>query len=138
MRTSPAARVLPVATAGVGAIALVPAEADDVFVFLADLKNHWRLADRFVDVVELAGPLGARNGGRVRIRAPLGLRRTAVTRVVEAIEPRWLRGKAEVGGTTAEVRWILAPVHDATEVRLEATVLNSRPLDRMLLALGSR
>ena len=64
----------------------VGAEVADVFAFLADLENHWLLADRFVEVVELAGPPGARTGGRVRVRGPLRLRRTATIRV-DAIRP---------------------------------------------------
>ena len=45
--------------AAIEAAALVPAEPQEVFAFLSDLGNHWRLASRFVEVVELES---ARNG----------------------------------------------------------------------------
>jgi hypothetical protein len=109
MRIDPLPRVLSPREAEIGAVALVAAPPAEVFAFLADLENHWRLTDRFVEVVELDGPSGARHGGRVRVRGPLGLRRTAVTRVMEADEPRSMRGTAELRGTRAEVRWTLAP-----------------------------
>ena len=41
-------------TADIEAVALVRADPEDVFEFLSDLRNHWRLADRFVTVVTLA------------------------------------------------------------------------------------
>ena len=116
----------------------MPAAQADVYAFLADLENHWRMAGRFVEVVELRGPVGARDGGRVRIRAPLGLRRTAVTEVVETREPEWLRGCAEVGRTQARVRWTLRPADGMTDVRLEAAVVRAGAVDRILLALGGR
>jgi hypothetical protein len=40
-------------TADIEAAALVPAPPEDVFAFLSDLRNHWRLADRFVEVLTL-------------------------------------------------------------------------------------
>jgi hypothetical protein len=61
---------------GIEATAIVPAPAKDVFAFLADLENHWLVADRFVGVITLEGPRGARSGGVVALRGPLGLRRT--------------------------------------------------------------
>src|SRR5256714_15246333 len=94
-------------TPDVEAAALVPAAPEDVFAFLSDLRNHWRLADRFVEVVTLeTSEGGAADGGTVRVRGPLGLRRTATTRVVAAREPRLMIGTAELpGGTRARVSW---------------------------------
>lgn len=113
------------------------ADVSDVFAFLAELENHWRLADRFVEVVELAGPPGARTGGRVRVRGPLGLRRTATIRV-DLVQPTdEVRGSAELsGGTVARVRWLLRPVNGRTAVTLGATIEEARPLDRLLLRAG--
>ena len=122
----------------ISAVALVPAPRDAVFAFLADLENHWRVADRFVEVVELEGPPGARTGGRVRVRGPLGLRRTATTAVVATTPPESIRGSAEVGGTRANVCWTLEPIEGGTQVRLESSLVRSRPVDRVLLALGGR
>src|SRR3954447_24816628 len=118
----------------------VAADPDALFEFLAELENHWRLAAGFIDVETLErGPDGRSRGGRVRMRGPLGLRRTATTRVLEADPASGLVGMAEVGrGTRAFVRWRLRAAHGGTEVSLEATVDRAGPLDRFLLRLGGR
>jgi uncharacterized protein YndB with AHSA1/START domain len=120
--------------------ALVPASPEEVFEFLSDLDNHWRLVDRFVQVVELEGPDGQpANGGVVRLRGPLGVRRTARTRVTAAKAPRLLIGTAELGERTrGRVSWTLAGRLGQTRVRLAAEVEHADPLDRLLLRLGGR
>ena len=127
-------------TADVEAAALVPAPPEDVFAFLSDLRNHWRLADRFVEVLTLDASDGGRaDGGRVRVRGPLGVRRTVTTRVVAAREPRLLIGTAELAtGTRARVSWIIAGRLGSSRVRLAADVERARPLDRLMLAAGGR
>ena len=118
---------------------VVGAEAADVFTFLSDLENHWAIAGRFVDVVDLTGPPGARTGGRVRVRGPLGLRRTAHTRVDYARPVEEMGGSARIGAaTTARVQWRLRPQGSATAVTLAARVEQAARLDRLLLALGGR
>ena len=126
--------------ADIEAAAVVPAPPEDVFAFLADLGNHWIVADPLVEVVDLHGPdRGPADGGRVRLRGPLGLRRTVTTRVVAARPPRLLIGTAEIGdGTRARVSWALAEHRGATRVRLAAGVERVTRLDRALLALGGR
>ncbi len=117
----------------------VAADADDVFAFLADLEQHWLIADRFVEVIEIDGPLDARNGGRVRLRGPLGVRRTSRMRVEFARPPYELGGCAEMsGGTVAQVRWSLRPADARTVVTLGASIENAGMLDRLLLRLGGR
>jgi uncharacterized protein YndB with AHSA1/START domain len=117
----------------------VPATAEAIFAFLSDLENHWLIADRFVDVVSLEGPQGARHGGRVRIRGPLGIRRTAETRVIATEPTHRLWGRADLGrGTSAEVSWRLTPTRQETEVELAASVESAGPVDRAMLALGGR
>ena len=117
----------------------VAAEAEEVFAFLADLEHHWLIADRFVDVVKLDGSPGARNGGRVRLRGPFGLRRTARTRVEVARPPEEMSGAAELsGGTVAHVRWLLRRADGRTVITLGATIENAGRLDRLLLGLGGR
>ena len=114
---------------------LVPARRDAVFAFLADLANHWDLADRWVEVVSLTP---AHDGGRVTVRGPLGLRRTVETRVDEVEPPACIEGTARLGRTRAVVRWELRPEPRGTRVNLVATVLAAGPIDRLLLAAGAR
>src|SRR3954451_13531611 len=96
----------------------IPAPPEAVFGFLADLANHWRLIDRWTEIVELDP------GGRaatVRLRGPLGVRRLARTRVLEAEAPRLLVGEARIGRrTVGRVRWTLAPDDDGALVALSA------------------
>jgi hypothetical protein len=114
---------------------LVPAGREAVFAFLADLANHWDLADRWVEVVSITP---AHDGGRVAVRGPLGLRRTVDTRVDEIAPPERLEGTARLGRTCAVVRWELRPDPRGTRVHLVATVLAAGALDRLLLAAGGR
>ena len=124
----------------VEAMALVPAPAEEVFDFLADLENHWLVADRFVEVVELhREDDGRATGGVVRVRGPLGLRRAVTTRVAAAKPPRLLIGTAELtSGTRARVSWALAGRLESTRVRLSASVERAAVSDRLLLLLGGR
>jgi carbon monoxide dehydrogenase subunit G len=116
----------------------IAAPRDDLFAFLADLENHWRLTGRGVEVVELAGPQGARTGGVVRLCGPLGIRRTVATQVVEVDAPSSMKGSARLGsGTEATVRWRLESLCGAkTRVLLEAEVSRVGLLDRLLLLAG--
>jgi uncharacterized protein YndB with AHSA1/START domain len=112
-----------------------------LFEFLSDLENHWALADRFVEVVELERDNSGRpaTGGRVRLRGPLGLRRTAATRVVDVQRPSRIAGTALLGrGTLALVSWTVDPHGEGTRVRLAAKVERASALDRVLLAVGGR
>src|SRR3954452_22549792 len=119
------------------AVALVPATPDEVFEFLSDLSNHWRLLDRHVDVLELDG--SPPDPAVVRLRGPMGARRPVHTRVTAAREPRLIIGVAELGdGTRALVSWTLAARLDETRVRLAAEVEHASTFDRLLLALGGR
>jgi uncharacterized protein YndB with AHSA1/START domain len=132
------------AAAEIEATALVPATPEEVFRFLSDLSNHWRLVDRLVEVVSLEGDPPDR--AVVRLRGPFGLRRTVRTRVTAARAPRLLIGVAELGdggasgggGTRALVSWTLAGRLGQTRVRLAAEVEHATRLDRLLLALGGR
>jgi hypothetical protein len=119
---------------------LVESPQGELFDFLADLENHWRLADRFIDVLTLEREADGRaHGGRVRMRGPLGVRRTAATQVLAADPPHQMLGLAEVGPRTrAFVRWKLRGGEGGTRVRLEATIDRVGWLDRVLLVLGGR
>jgi hypothetical protein len=111
-----------------------------VFAFLSDLENHWLLADRFVEVLTLdRSPEGAARGGRVRMRGPLGLGRTATTRVVSTESPVAITGTADVsGGTQAVIRWSLERDRGTTRIELAAHLERTGLLDRLLLTLGGR
>ena len=118
----------------IAAEAVVQATPEAVFRFLSDLSNHWRLAGRWIDVVEIGD-----DGGRVRIKGPLGIRRTASTRVDDAQPEHRMSGTAELsGGTVAHVRWEMNEDARGTLVRLSAEVERASPADRVLLALGGR
>jgi hypothetical protein len=111
-----------------------------VFAFLSDLENHWLLADRFVEVLTLDRAAdGTARGGRVRVRGPLGLGRTATTRVVSTESPVAMTGTADLpGGTQAVIRWGLKRESGATRVELAAHLERAGRLDRLLLALGGK
>jgi hypothetical protein len=113
--------------------AWVPTPAEDIYALLADLREHWRLAGRWVTARELAA-----DGGVVQLRGPLGLRRTARTTVVRTEPPLLLAGEARLGPTRAAVSWILDSDGAGTWVTLRADVLATGRLDRVLLALGGR
>ena len=124
----------------IGSERVVAAPPPQVFSFLADLENHWLLADRFVEVLTLERPPGGgpAHGGTVRMRGPLGVGRTARTQVVQARPHTSLAGTASVGRTEAHVRWTLTPAGDGTLVRLEATLERVALEDALLLAAGGR
>ena len=122
--------------ASIEAEALIGAGPEEVFGFLADLRNHWQLTDRAIRVVELNG--GA-DGGLVRIRGPLGVGRMVQTSVMAQRSPRLIIGVAELpSGTRARVSWTLAGRVGKTRVRLAAEIEHVAPLDRVLLAVGGR
>jgi hypothetical protein len=96
--------------------------------------TSWAVTDRFVKVLDL-NETG--DGGRVRLRGPLGLRRVVTTRVVASKAPRLLIGTAEIGtGTRARVSWSLAEHRGETRVLLAAAVERASTLDRLLLRAG--
>jgi hypothetical protein len=107
------------------------------FGLLSDLDEHSRFAGDFVDVLALDGPSGARAGGLLRIRGPLGIRRVVSTRLVAARAPMLLSGQATAGPkTTARISWRLARCSSGTTVELSVTVLRATVVDRVLLSLG--
>lgn len=107
-----------------------------MFAFLADLRNHWKLEHRFVELDAL--DMDA-SGGRVRMVGPFGVGRVAHTRVVSAEPHSRLRGTADLdGGTHAAVSWDIDPVATGSRVTLAALVERASALDRVLLTIGGR
>jgi hypothetical protein len=113
--------------------ATVDRPAAELHALLADLPGHWRLAGRWVQPLVLDD-----DGGVVRIRGPLGLSRTASTRVLRSEPPSLVAGEARLGSTRAAVTWSLVPRGERTEVTLRADLLAVSPVDRLLLAVGAR
>lgn len=113
---------------------VVPHPPERVYAFIARLDNHWHLDDRYLRLEHVSPD---RREGRIVIRTPLGLRRTARTTVTTACEPTRFGGTATVGRrTTASVNWNIESHEDGADIALEAKVLAARPLDRLLLVLG--
>ena len=115
----------------------VAAPRVEIFAFLSDLENHWLLTDRFVEVRSLDrdGPGAPARGGEVRVRGPLGTRRTVSTQVTDIKNPTRITGEARAGDTLARVQWRLegdAP----TRVTLAITVERASLPDRLLLGAG--
>ena len=108
-----------------------------VFAFLADPENHWQLASRRLDLVDLHDGNQLR-GGAMLIRGPLRIRRRADTRVASICEPHLITGVARLGPRTrAIVRWELdQDSPESTRVVLTADPCSLSRSDRLLLRLG--
>jgi hypothetical protein len=109
--------------------------AEQLFALLSDIRNHWPLAHRLVDPVCADGPYCS----KVRIRGPLGLRRTARAALLVGLDPHFLIGSAEIGRhTVARVCWALLPGRGTTEVELSVLLASAGVSDRLVLAFGGR
>jgi hypothetical protein len=119
----------------IAAQAVVRAPVEAVWALLADLRDHWLLADRWTEVLRVDS-----DGGTILLHGPLGLRRTVDVRVTQRVAPIELQGVAALGeATMARVCWdLVAGDRLSTRVTLRADVLEAAPGDRLLLALGAR
>ena len=113
----------------------IAAPPEVAYALLADLRTHWALADHWTEVRAIGAA-----GGTIRLRGPLGVRRTVRVRVRRRVPVRELEGIAELGPSTrADVSWSLEPDGaGGTLVTLSAQVLRAGLCDRLLLALGAR
>jgi len=119
------------------ASAEVRAPVDEVFGFLADLDNHWRLASRWIEVVTLQSTGRRADGATVRLSGPLGLARTVQTQVERVTPPSEIRGRGRSGRTHAEVAWRLEALPAGTRVAVEVRLLRASAADRLIwLAFG--
>jgi hypothetical protein len=116
----------------------VDAPPETLYEFLSTLDNHWLLADRFVSLVRLHGPVDSRTGGEITICGPWGLRRHARTWLDVDEDGLRLVGTAVVGRRTlARVTWTLTPIPGGTDVELTASILTAGLLDRALLLVAA-
>ena len=117
---------------------LVPSTRDALFARLCDLDGHRGLAAPHIAILRLRGPRGARTGGDVELRGPLGVRLRATTAVRTVLLPRELSGTATTArGTTATLCWRLDEVARAqTRVTAVMTVQPRGAVDRLLLRAG--
>jgi Polyketide cyclase / dehydrase and lipid transport len=114
------------------ASAEVDAPVENVFGFLADLGNHWRLASRWIEVVTLDRAGERADRATVRLSGPLGLARTVQTRVDSVTPPSAIRGHGTSGRTHASVSWTLTPGSQATRVSVEVRLIRASLADRVI------
>jgi uncharacterized protein YndB with AHSA1/START domain len=118
----------------------IAASPEALFAFLEEPDRHWQLLGQRLQ------PLRAYDGehSRVRLRGPLGVRRTLSIRFASARAPRELVGRVEAGGddrgrapqTIGTVRWSIRAAGPGSEVELTARTEVAGWLDRLLLAAG--
>lgn len=112
---------------------------DEVFAFLADLRNHWRLAGRWIDVVALRPAEGRADGATVRLRGPLGMVFSVDTRVDERHAPTRIGGRGACGRSRAIVVWDLAPAGPGrTRVSVAVRLVRAAPHHRLIWTAGGR
>jgi Polyketide cyclase / dehydrase and lipid transport len=115
---------------------LMRAPAQVVYAFLSRLPNHGLITGRRL---RLESVTADGTGARIAMRGPLGIRRTARTRVTDLQPPRGFGGTAAVGRRTeAYVQWTIERAGTGSLVTLTATILRAGAVDRLLLALGGR
>lgn len=118
------------------ALLLVHAPAHAVYDFLERLPNHALITG---DGLRLEGVAADGMSALISMRGPLGIRRTARTRVTTRHRPRAFGGTAAVGRrTVAYVHWAIEYAEAGSLVTLTATILRASAVDRALLTIGGR
>lgn len=118
------------------AAATISAPPARVFAFLRSLDRHWAL------IGPRAVPVRATDDGDgylLRLRGPLGIRRTVRTRLVGIEESALLTGRVEAGARTrATLSWSVQHCPGGSRVVLLARTDSLGPGDRLLLFAGGR
>ncbi len=118
------------------AAATISAPPERVFEYLGSLDRHWAL------IGPRAVPLRAAPGGGgyvLRLRGPLGIRRTVRTRIVSLREPALLVGRVEAGRRTrGTLSWSVSRCSGGSRVVLAARTDALGMADRLLLLGGGR
>ncbi len=118
---------------------VLAAPAGAVASFLSDLSNHARLAPDSVEVLSLDRRRSGADHAIVRLRGPLGIRRTASTELAPPVEVNTISGTARIGRRTlASVSWTIRDEGDGARVELHATVESAARFDALALRLGGR
>jgi Polyketide cyclase / dehydrase and lipid transport len=121
------------------AMGVVPAPPATVFRYLDDLANHVRLAPRSTQVLMLERRPGGLDRAVVRLKGPLGMRRTTSTELVRAEAPGLIAGRARLGlRTSALVTGRISGAPAGSVVALSAAIEAAGPLDTLVLRLGGR
>ena len=117
----------------------IPASAEAVIRFLADLEHHVRLAPESVQLLRLSRTPGRPADALVRLTGPLGIERMASTELLQTRLANSIAGQARIGKrTVASVTWCVEENGAGSVVTLSATVDAASPIDRMVLILGGR
>jgi hypothetical protein len=118
------------------AAATISASPERVFAYLRRLDRHWALTG------PRAVPLRAQDDGDgyvLRLRGPVGIRRTVRTRIVSLREPALLVGRVEAGRRTrATLSWSITSCPGGSRVVLAARTDSLGLADRLLLLGGGR
>lgn len=85
----------------------VDAPIGEVFAFLSDLRHHWRLAGRWIEVTGLTNGQALADGATIRLRGPLGMAFAVRTSVEELRPPHAIIGAGACGRSRGEVTWRL-------------------------------
>jgi hypothetical protein len=122
--------------ATVTAALTVNAPPRTVYDFLERLPNHTLIGGHGLRLEDVAADGRA---ALISLCGPLGIHRTASTRVTTLRPPHRFGGTAVVGRRTmARVLWSIERAGAGSLVTLSATIVRAGPLDRLLLALGGR
>ena len=117
----------------------IRAQSAGVVRFLDDLENHARLAPGSVEVLSLDRGKDAAARAVVRLRGPLGIRRTAQTELLPIPRgSRSIHGRARNRQPhVRNDRTITASGGGSSDVTLCARVEHAAPFDRLLLRVGA-
>lgn len=114
----------------------VAADAEVLSAYLANLDNHWDLCNDVIEGWSLDGPQAAPTGAVLELKGPLGIRRTARTRLL-GTSPSKVWGRAQLAnGTWARITWRFAAARGTTTVSLELELRAAGLFDRWLFSLA--
>lgn len=118
----------------VSAARSISAPAERIFAFLERLEHQFELIGSRAERLPAEGA-----GLRVRLRGPLGIRRTVRASLTYARSPESIVGRAEARrGSRATVRWSIQRSDVGSWVQVIAHTDALGPVDAMLMRLGGR